>query len=168
MPYASPEDRRAYAREYARKRRELNPEASRAAVRVSYQRAVADPIRKARLQQRGKAFRESSPNYAKERKQVWDSTHREKVLWTSARRRAAKAGLPFDIEVSDIVIPEICPMLGGPITTPSLDRIVNHLGYVKGNVCVVEKNNNRLKSNATVEQLEKIIDYIKRNSNAQS
>lgn len=69
-------------------------------------------------------------------------------LHTSIKYRAKKKGLPFNLEVSDLSIPEKCPMTGITLQirtekgkknyfTPSVDRIVPELGYVKGNIRIV-------------------------------
>lgn len=64
-------------------------------------------------------------------------------MWKAARKRAAERGLEFNIEESDIIIPEICPILEVPFQfgtrnnydySPSLDRIDNTKGYIKGNI----------------------------------
>ena len=47
-------------------------------------------------------------------------------------------------------------------TTPSLDRIIPELGYVKENVVVVCGACNRRKNDATPEQLYAIADFIYR------
>lgn len=82
----------------------------------------------------------------------------EKVLWQGARARSRKSGIPFNIEVSDIVIPATCSVLNIPIyrnrgsfgpNSPSLDRINPALGYIKGNIRVISHRANMLKSNAT-------------------
>ena len=92
-------------------------------------------------------------------------------MFLRARARSISNGVPFSIVVDDIEIPERCPIFGillvyepGGVTdnTPSLDRIIPALGYIKGNVKVISQRANRLKSNATVEELEAIIEYIKR------
>jgi hypothetical protein len=79
-----------------------------------------------------------------------------------AKTRAKRKNLPFDISVSDIVIPEVCPILGIKLKTnvktvgydsPSLDRIVPELGYVKNNIQVVSHLANTMKNSATIEQL---------------
>lgn len=73
-------------------------------------------------------------------------------------------------------LPTHCPVLGvklayGPGrgrklyengTAASLDRIHNHLGYVKGNVIVISLRANLLKGQATVEELRKIADFYGR------
>lgn len=80
---------------------------------------------------------------------------RAKQLLITSKRNAAKKGRDFEITLEDIKIPEICPYLDIPLTyeegnrsnsTPSLDRIDNTKGYVKGNVQVISWKANRLKS----------------------
>lgn len=88
----------------------------------------------------------------------------EKMMLRSARHRAKKKNLPFDIELVDIVIPEFCPVLGIQLkanagkgralrSSPSLDRIVPELGYVKGNVQVISNAANLLKGDSTPEEM---------------
>jgi hypothetical protein len=96
--------------------------------------------------------------------------HRRTML-TDAKRRARIKNVPFNIELEDIQIPEICPILGIPIivggqigpsiNSPSLDRKIPELGYVKGNIHVVSWRANRLKSDSTVPELEMILKYMK-------
>jgi len=75
----------------------------------------------------------------------------------------------FNIEVSDIIIPDICPVLGLFISkeakgrqdnSPSLDRIDNSKGYVKGNICVISWKANNIKNVGTAEEHRKIAEYI--------
>ena len=44
----------------------------------------------------------------------------------------------------------------------SLDRVDNDKGYVKGNIRVISRKANLLKSSLTLEILENIIKYIKK------
>jgi hypothetical protein len=44
--------------------------------------------------------------------------------------------------------------------SPSLDRIVPELGYVKGNVRVISDRANRIKRDATLEELRAIVKYV--------
>lgn len=95
----------------------------------------------------------------------------EKCMWGAAKSRAKRDNLSFNIEISDIIIPDICPILGikifhnignGKMTdnSPVLDKIVPSLGYVKGNVKVISNRANRLKNYLTLELIEKIKSYI--------
>ncbi len=104
-------------------------------------------------------------------KREYDRNYPEKFLFTEARKRAKEKGLPFSIEVSDIVIPEHCPILGitlekgeGPAVdgSPSIDKIVPNLGYVKGNIQVISKKANIMKSNATKEELIMFAKWIQK------
>jgi hypothetical protein len=88
----------------------------------------------------------------------------EQCLLASARNRAKKKGIPFNITKEDIIIPKLCPILGieltrnfekhgGSFSSASLDKIIPELGYVKGNVQVISLLANNMKSNANKEQL---------------
>ena len=93
-------------------------------------------------------------------------------LFMGAKRRAAQKGIPFSIVQSDIVVPEFCPVLGirlkvndgcGPrFDSPSIDRIMPSLGYVKGNVIVVSQRANTIKSNALVDEIQAVANFYRR------
>ncbi len=94
----------------------------------------------------------------------------EKLLHRYAKLRAKKKNIPFDIEISDIIIPTHCPILGIPLAfsrkalgsgSPTLDRIIPILGYTKGNIQVLSWKANKLKSNGTIDELELIVNYLK-------
>lgn len=94
---------------------------------------------------------------------------RSKMLW-DAKRRARQEGVPFNLRKEDLTVPIFCPILGIPIyigndkasdNSPSLDKRIPKLGYVLGNVAIISSRANRLKSDATVEELEKILLYSK-------
>jgi hypothetical protein len=85
------------------------------------------------------------------------------------RDRAKRKGLEFSITRDDILIPTHCPILGIELfntprrktdNTPSLDRIDNTKGYIPGNIHVISDRANRIKSNATVAELELIVNYL--------
>lgn len=87
---------------------------------------------------------------------------RIKKLLGAARARATKRGLAFDIDESDISVPEFCPLLGTKLNStagglvdcsPSIDRKNSTLGYVKGNVWIISYRANVLKNNSTADEL---------------
>ena len=87
-------------------------------------------------------------------------------LWCQAKKRAKKKGIKFDLSPTEIpIIPELCPVLGIPIritgeltdNSPSIDRIDNTKGYVKDNIRIISHRANRLKADATIEELKLII-----------
>jgi len=55
----------------------------------------------------------------------------------------------------DIGVGKICA------GSPSLDRINPALGYVKGNVWVISFKANAIKQNATVQELELLVNNLK-------
>lgn len=101
---------------------------------------------------------------------TWRAAHPQKYLLQSAKSRAKKKGLEFNIEESDIIIPEFCPVFGIPLTTrldgnkdssPSLDRIDSSKGYIKGNVQVISWRANNLKADGTLEDFLKLVEFMK-------
>ncbi len=82
----------------------------------------------------------------------------------SAKGRAKRKGLEFNLTLDDVVIPVICPVFKTPIKRPSLDRLDNTKGYIKGNVFVISYRANCIKNNATIEELFAIVRYIQENS----
>jgi hypothetical protein len=105
-----------------------------------------------------------NPEKLNEAQRKWEKLNPDKVLLQSAKGRAKKYGHDFNIELEDIIIPEYCPLLGikiepregghGPKdSSPSLDRIDNTKGYVKGNVWVISWLANKMKATANNEQL---------------
>ncbi|WP_145960516.1 hypothetical protein [Novosphingobium meiothermophilum] len=48
---------------------------------------------------------------------------------------------------------------GGGANSPSLDRIEPELGYVPGNTIVISNRANRLKSDATIDELRAIASF---------
>lgn len=94
-----------------------------------------------------------------------------KTMLENAKGRAKRFNLPFNITLEDIVVPEICPIAQIPMVfhkgktkdnSPSLDKIVPALGYVKGNISVISRKGNRWKQEMTREDVIRVLDYIDR------
>lgn len=94
-------------------------------------------------------------------------------LLKSAKTRAKKQNLAFNLELEDLIIPSHCPILEIELfkgisktcnNSPSLDRIIPELGYIKGNVKVISHLANMMKSSADIQSLrmfsKNIINYI--------
>ena len=109
----------------------------------------------------------SNPEHKRAQARQWRQDNPERHLFNESKRRAKKKGWEFNLELSDIIIPVVCPVFGMPLVlgsgdnSPSLDRIDSSKGYLKGNVRVISWKANRIKSDATAEDLEKILAYIK-------
>ena len=99
----------------------------------------------------------------------------EYTLWNAAKQRAKRQGLPFNLsplDLKELGIPDVCPVLGIPINkspgdgsgerndnSPSLDKFIPELGYVKGNVQVISWRANRIKSDGTPEEWQRIAEW---------
>ena len=93
-------------------------------------------------------------------------------MLTRAKNRAKQSDIPFNLELTDIVIPEKCPLLGIPIeiqpkkgyhpNSPSLDKIIPEKGYIKGNVWVISNRANTLKNDATLQELKTLVENLER------
>jgi hypothetical protein len=130
--------------------------------------------RKEELRELAKEYRRTHPEWTratqKRARKKLRENNPEHLIWMETKKRAQKRGIPFEIEVSDIAIPKLCPILGIELSfgigrvhdaSPSLDRIVPEKGYVKGNCFIISSKANRMKQENTLETLEKIISYIK-------
>ncbi len=88
-------------------------------------------------------------------------------MFYDARKRAQKLCLPFNICPEDIHIPIECPVLAIPLSAsgsresrPSLDRFIPANGYVIGNIRVISFRANRIKSDATLEEMRRVLSYM--------
>lgn len=149
-------NRTAYNREWRRR----NADKLRAQGRA---RRAANPEK---YRQASRRFRERHPNYDRQSyaKNVVTS------LLRRARSRARARALPFDLLPADIVIPSHCPVLGIELTigggrgfrdsSPTLDRVDNNLGYVRGNVAVISYRANRIKNDASLDELRRLVTFL--------
>ena len=95
----------------------------------------------------------------------------EKRLYWSAKHRATRMDIPFDLSFEDITIPEKCPILGIEINknpslkrddhSPSIDKIDNSKGYTKDNFVVCSWRANKIKTNSSFEEIEKLYNFLK-------
>ena len=165
MTDISPEERkRLYNLEYNKEWRKHN-----ANYRKEYRKKNLEKINlqdKKYKEDNSEKVLESKRNWRS--KNSWEYTTSGKRMLSAAKGRAKQNNLPFNIELEDIVVPEICPILDIPLefhkgrlqyNSPTLDRINNELGYVKGNVKVISHRANFLKNCLTKELWSKIGEY---------
>jgi len=120
-----------------------------------------------------KQHRKDNAKENRERGFIYRLNHKEMEMFKGAKSRAKERGLEFNITIDDIFIPEKCPVLGIPIyknsrgclsvNSPTLDRIDNSMGYIKGNVMVISHKANQIKSNGSIEDHLRVIEYMKLN-----
>lgn len=122
---------------------------------------VRDPVRGEKL----RAYRRLRAKRLAANEQAWI-----KRRLNSLRKRARDNDLPFDIRSEDFKIPSVCPVTGLPFVlglgiwhpqTPSFDKKIPELGYVRGNVFIISWLANRLKGECTdPDVFRAIAEYI--------
>ena len=100
-----------------------------------------------------------------------NTKHPNYLLFHSLKTRAKALGILFELEMDDIIIPEVCPLLGIPIikcsgdNSPSVDRLYPERGYIPSNIKVISMKANRIKNDATLEEMllltENLPKYLK-------
>ena len=113
----------------------------------------------------------------KDGRQFWYSPEtflkcRMSYFISNCKRRSKKESIPFNLTPEYIynIFPAdgICPILGckivfglddGNENSPSLDKIIPSLGYVEGNVIWVSMRANRLKSDASLDEMKRLYDF---------
>lgn len=112
----------------------------------------------------GKAWKDAHPEKVAAYSVKAKLSNPERYMLKAAKTRAKKRGQEFTISIEDIVIPTHCPIMKEPLEfipgryhnySPSLDRIDSTKGYIKGNIQVISSLANRMKWDATQEQLIK-------------
>lgn len=119
--------------------------------------------------------REASRKHSKEHQEyykAWLKNNIESKMLSTARQRAKKRGIEFNITKEDIILPDVCPILGiklemnldsgagGKENSYSLDRIDQSKGYIKGNIQVISHKANSMKFTASKEELLKFSNWI--------
>jgi hypothetical protein len=126
---------------------------------------------KARRKRWVKNHIEHARTFWREGAKRWRRANRVRTLLIAAKARANKLQMPFELSVDDISIPSVCPVLKIPLefqegkktsNSPSLDRVDNSKGYVKGNVRVISYRANRLKSDMTFEECKSLLEDFER------
>lgn len=91
----------------------------------------------------------------------------EMLMYLRAKSRAKRKHIQFNLDITDIVIPDKCPVFNTPFVfgrksphNASLDRIDPTKGYIKGNIVVISYRANSIKNDATPAELRKVADYV--------
>lgn len=96
-------------------------------------------------------------------------------LLALAKSRAKNKGIDYCITAEDFTATAHCPLLGDPIdfnkrgrgsarNSPTIDRIDPTKGYVPGNVWVISARANLIKSDATLEELEMLVENLRKHT----
>lgn len=110
--------------------------------------------------------------YLQEKRDGFVRNYKKQIL-NRAKERALSKNLEFNLLESDIIIPEVCPILEVPLKigtkgdyeySPSIDRIDNTKGYTKDNIQIISKKANSMKNSATFKELKTFCKNILRYS----
>lgn len=152
MPYKDPEEQIKYTRKYTEDHREKAAARSRKHYQDNKEKHIKNSIKRQREWT------------------VWARENNPKLLMLRRTQNSARTRkIECTITVDDFELPKFCPILGIELVlnvgrpkgnSPSIDRIDNDKGYIPGNVCVISKEANRMKSDHTIESLNKLIDYL--------
>jgi hypothetical protein len=106
-------------------------------------------------------------------------------LWQSLKDRARRRGYESDLELDNMPnVPDLCPVFKTPFllyrrkesghgkgkgnnrhdNSPTIDRVDSNLPYTKkyaSNLVVISWRANKLKSDATLVELEQVVDYMR-------
>lgn len=109
-------------------------------------------------------------NKRKDEYVVLGETYKKHLLWR-AKKRAEQKNIEFNLEISDILIPSVCPVFGFEFETgvgkgpsdksPSIDRIDPKLGYIKTNIQIISFKANKIKNDCSLDDIEKVFLYMK-------
>ena len=126
--------------------------------KVKLKRAEWRKNNKEHISEKGKAYRKENKGVS----QKWRDDNKDKLYFLSLKARAKRKGLEFHLDENDVLGVTVCPVFGFPLVrslgrpswnSPSLDRIDNTKGYVKGNIQIMSYLANSMKRDATDEQL---------------
>lgn len=136
---------------------------------------MVDTVSKEKRREISLRSRWKNIDYVREYNKQYTQDLRENRYETYVLRRVKsncrKTGIEVTITESDILIPTHCPILGIELdrfattktrsNAPSIDRIDNNKGYIPGNIIIVSLKANRIKNDATVEELMKVAEFYK-------
>jgi hypothetical protein len=116
-------------------------------------------------------YQRAHPTQVRAYQKKFRSRNRLAESFRSLKNKAKRRGMPFTISLKDIVVPDVCPILGIPIfrgeaspsdNSPSVDKVIPALGYVAGNIQVISSKANRMKSDGTLEEIVLLGEWAKK------
>lgn len=92
----------------------------------------------------------------------------------SIKVRAREKNVPCDIDADWLIdnLPTHCPVLGIELkrrstrnddsaSSPTVDRLIPSLGYVRGNVTIISRRANNIKSDASADEIERVAAWVR-------
>lgn len=136
------------------------------------ERLQNDPIAREAALARTRVWRVNNKELNKNIVDAWKKANPLSCQLANAKSNAKKANVPFDLTLEDIIIPELCPILKIPMVraegyptdfSPSVDRIIPKIGYVKGNIQIISFLANKMKNSADFSQLRLFAEWVLEN-----
>jgi len=99
------------------------------------------------------------------------------IILARIKSRSKKENIDFDLDINYLksIMQDKCPILGVQLTwckrsgkptknSPSLDRLNPKKGYVSGNVSWISYRANRIKQDASLIELKKLVNWVEKQS----
>lgn len=118
-------------------------------------------------------YRRKNPQICRDAVKKYKASHPARMLLDNCRHRAKIKNIPCNLTMEDIIVPEVCPVLGIKLeyskgkykdNSPSVDRIIPMKGYIRGNVAIVSHKINRIKGHLSISEVESLLKYMKEKS----
>lgn len=146
-----------------------------------WRKATAKRRLKSEVKAQEKEYRKANREREKERVYALRSTPKgwAKHIFRLIKNRAKSLNREFSLVEEDLIPPKLCPVFGIKLTLSrnlthsrnfrksdhadlaSVDRIDSSKGYTKENIRIISLRANLLKSDATLYELERLVEYLK-------
>ena len=93
-------------------------------------------------------------------------------FWNKKRLNCTNNNIEFSLPFEEDMYPDVCPVFGTRLiygdpsvsrhNRPSFDKVVPAKGYTRENVCIISFKANFLKNNASLDDIKRILSYIKK------
>jgi hypothetical protein len=121
------------------------------------------------------AWRKANPEKCAEYERNCRLNNYARYMWRGLKDRSMRLGRPFSLTYEQakalLETTPVCPVLGMLLVrntgkaqdnSPSFDCFIPELGYVPGNVAVISWRANKIKHNATVDELQRVAAWAAR------
>ena len=180
MPNKDPEKQNEYSKKYRLENKEKLTEYGKKYYQENKEK-INEQAKQYRLENKEKIIEHKREYYQENKEKISEQAKQyrleNKEMWmcTASKVRAKQKNLPFNLSTEYLkeIWPEDnkCPALGITMRkgdfcvtdhSPTLDRIIPKLGYIKGNVQVVSALANRIMSDATVNQVMAVAKHYEK------
>lgn len=136
----------------------------------SERRAKDVEARRAKDRERYSKNREKEIASMKRYRENLKETNYLKYFIQNKKKAVIREGIEWDLDEKFLeeLFTGVCPVFGCPIhlggreedCKAELDRLIPSKGYVKGNVRWISRRANRIKSDASIDEIKKILKYM--------